>query len=128
MKLHLVSDLQGFGILMVAGALAIPVLPDLGVLCPLRRLTGVPCPMCGSTTAVLHLAHAEPLAALIANPLGVLLAVSCAAAFLPARWRQPVTACLTGWRSQLSPRMQLSVTVLVFASLWIYQLHRFATI
>ncbi len=128
MKARPLTDLQGFGLLMAVGALAIPVLPDLGVLCPLRRLTGIPCPMCGSTTAVLHLAHAEPLAALIANPLGVLIALCCAAAFLPARWRQPVTARLAGWRARLEPRMQLAMTVVVFASLWMYQLHRFAII
>lgn len=128
MRARPLTDLQCFGLLMVVGALAIPVLPNTGVLCPLRRFTGIPCPMCGSTTAVLHLAHAEPLAALAANPMGVLIAVCCVAAFLPAPWRHRVTARLAGWRAQVEPRVQLTMTVVVFASLWIYQLHRFAII
>ena len=119
------SDLQTFGLLMAAGAVAFPMLPDLGVLCPLRRVTGIPCPMCGSTTAVLHLARAEPLQALAANPLGVLIAVCCIAAFLPARVLAPMGARLTSWRNRLGRRATVGITVVVFGALWLYELRRF---
>jgi len=38
-------------------------------LCPFRSLTGFPCFLCGGTTASVHLAAGNPLAALSANPL-----------------------------------------------------------
>ena len=38
-------------------------------LCPFRRLTGLPCPGCGSTRAVMSLLHGEPAKALAWNPL-----------------------------------------------------------
>lgn len=37
--------------------------------CPFKTLTGVPCPLCGTTRAALALARLEPLAALAAFPL-----------------------------------------------------------
>jgi hypothetical protein len=39
------------------------------LLCPFRRLTGLPCPGCGSTRAVLSMIHGDPLGALVWNPL-----------------------------------------------------------
>jgi Protein of unknown function (DUF2752) len=47
--------------------------PLLGLFaCPVRAATGVPCPGCGGTHALLLLAHGEPLAALYASPLAAL--------------------------------------------------------
>jgi hypothetical protein len=54
---------------------------DLGVLCPLRRLTGVPCPLCGLTTGTWDLAHGHLGAAVHAHPL-----VPIVAAFLVLAW------------------------------------------
>ena len=44
---------------------------DLPVMCPYRRLTGHRCPLCGATTALGHLLHGEPRAALRAHPLAL---------------------------------------------------------
>ncbi len=41
-------------------------------LCLLRGLTGVPCPFCGGTTAMVQLGRGDLLAALQASPLVVL--------------------------------------------------------
>lgn len=37
--------------------------------CSFRALTGIPCPTCGSTRSVVHLAHGDIIASLSMNPL-----------------------------------------------------------
>ncbi|QKW19902.1 DUF2752 domain-containing protein [Kitasatospora sp. NA04385] len=63
---------------------------DPGVLCPLRLLTGVPCPLCGSTTVFVEAGHGRWAAALLANPVTALTAVALVCGpFGPGRrWRQ----------------------------------------
>ncbi len=46
-----------------------------GLPCPLRTLTGVPCPFCGMTTATVAISHGEWGSAAAANPLAGLAAV-----------------------------------------------------
>ena len=85
------GDLRVAGAGMLAAALLLPVLPGAGgVPCPLRRQTGVPCPLCGMTTSVTAAVHLHPLAAVAANPAGI-LAVAGAVALLVFRRRQQVT-------------------------------------
>jgi len=71
---------------MVAIAAAWPVLPVHPPLaCPLRSLTGVPCPFCGMTRAVVAAAHGHLSASLAFNPAGILvLALAVVAIFRPA--------------------------------------------
>jgi hypothetical protein len=97
---------------MLAAAAVLPALPGHpSIACPLRRLTGVPCPLCGMTTSVeatvrLHLGRA-----LEANPAGVMAVVLALLLLVlrPARVRVPAA---------LPP--------LVLASLWFFELHRFS--
>ncbi|MFD7643249.1 DUF2752 domain-containing protein [Kitasatospora sp. NPDC059795] len=75
----------------VAGAaLAVAAVHDAhdpGVLCPLRLATGVPCPLCGSTTVFIEAGHAHWGAALAANPVTVAAVAALVFAPLgPARW------------------------------------------
>lgn len=64
-------------LLVVAGAGALlalttpywPLLASLLPPCPFRTLTGIPCPTCGSTRALLALARGHLLEALASNPL-----------------------------------------------------------
>ena len=45
-------------------------------LCPLRAVTGVPCPMCGGSTAAISLARLDIPGALVANPFAVAGAIA----------------------------------------------------
>ncbi|HET7722677.1 MAG TPA: DUF2752 domain-containing protein [Acidimicrobiales bacterium] len=83
-------DLRIAGGVLLAGAAVIPLLPGPGGLpCPLRSLTGIPCPLCGMTTSVTAAVHLDPLAAVAANPAG-LLAVLVALGLLVFRGRRQV--------------------------------------
>ena len=57
--------------------LSIPdAVSDPGVgLCPMKRLTDVPCPSCGSTRSVVSLLQGHVAEALYWNPLGAVLAL-----------------------------------------------------
>ena len=57
-----------------------PLLPR----CTFRALTGLPCPTCGSTRALLALAGGHPVEAFLWNPLVVALAAAFAAGGLVA--------------------------------------------
>ncbi|MBR4675865.1 MAG: DUF2752 domain-containing protein [Victivallales bacterium] len=46
------------------------------VLCPLKRFTGIPCPTCGSTRAVLRALHGDFRGAFMLQPLVMTLAVA----------------------------------------------------
>jgi hypothetical protein len=91
---------------------------DPGVLCPLRRLTGVPCPFCGSTTVFMEAGAGHWGAAVAANPLTVVAVavflLSPALAFdAPALWtRMPI-------------RLRWILGAALLAASWLWQLHRF---
>jgi len=67
-----------FALLGVASFLAARFLPVLALapLCPFRAATGLPCASCGMTHAFVHLSRGEVGAALLASPLGAVLAAS----------------------------------------------------
>ncbi len=91
-------------------------------LCMLRAATGIPCPMCGGTTAAVRVGQGHLVAALAASPLAVIGALVLVLAGTP--WgRRAVGA----WRDQ-SPalRVLLGTVVLTAAECW--QLARFGLI
>jgi hypothetical protein len=65
-----------FAGIFALGFLAARFLPllELGLRCPFRAATGLPCATCGMTHAFVLLAHGRPGTALAASPLGALLA------------------------------------------------------
>jgi hypothetical protein len=111
------ANLRSFSGVMVAGAVALPVLPAVGPLCPLRRTTGVPCPLCGMTTGVTALARGDLVGAVAANPLApvlVLVVLLAWAVLLAGRDRLPVRSRTLG--------RGLSIAL---PGLWLFQLHRY---
>ena len=93
--------------------------------CPLRTLTGVPCPLCGMTTAATGLAAGDLGAAMAANPFVLLLAgftlvmVVMMAARALGRLRPPAQ-----WPASRRRQSYWVAGVLAGAS-WAFQLHRF---
>jgi Protein of unknown function (DUF2752) len=88
----------------------LPVHPPLT--CPFRALTGIPCPLCGMTRAVVAAAHGHLLESLRFNPAGilvVLLAIALLAGLRLDRVRIPpwalalFAAVLWGWNAALNP-------------------------
>ena len=66
-------DLVLAGAAMLAAGAVLPALPgDPGLPCPLRSLSGVPCPLCGMTTSVVATVRLQLGDALAANPVGIL--------------------------------------------------------
>ncbi len=64
---------------------------DGPVLCPFRRLTGLPCPGCGLTRAWVYLAHGWWRESLVAHPFGavaMVATVGLVAAVVGARLRR----------------------------------------
>jgi Protein of unknown function (DUF2752) len=105
-------ELWTAGAFALAAGAVLPALPgDAGLPCPLRTVTGVPCPLCGMTTSVEAAVHLHPVDALAANPGGLALVVAALALLVarPRRIRVPALAAPT-----------------VLAALWLFELHRFS--
>ncbi len=99
---------------MLGIAVVRPMLPiQPGLPCPLRTLTGVPCPFCGMTRAVTDVVHGELAKSLVMNPAGV-VAVAIAVALLVA------------WRVRRITYATWLIPV-VLALMWSYQLFKYAT-
>jgi hypothetical protein len=103
------------GAALVLAALTLPWRPP--TLCFLRSLTGIPCPFCGGTTAMVQLGQGRPLAALAASPLATLGAPLWVVwPALTHRWRR-VTA-------RVSRGRLLAAGGAVLAASWLWQLER----
>ena len=65
-------DRRGIAAILVAGAAVLPraVLRDSPVICPFRRVTGLPCPACGLTRSWQAAAHLRVTESLGYHPLG----------------------------------------------------------
>ena len=106
-----VHQLRVAGGVMLAAAAVLP--GGIGLPCPLRTLTGVPCPLCGMTRSVTATVHLRIDDALALNPAGV-VAVAVALGLLVA-WRLKAVTL---------PRLAMPAAV---AALWAWQLLRYPT-
>lgn len=101
------------GAALLGAALALPLVPGSpGVACPLHTLTGVPCPLCGTTRSVTATVRGRVAEALALNPAGVALVIAAVALLL---LRRPSTVSVPAWAPPAAA-----------ALLWAYQLGRAA--
>ena len=99
---------------MLAIAAVWPLLPTLdATTCPLRLVTGIPCPFCGMTRGVVAAVHGDFIASLVLNPGAIVIL------FLGI-------AVLVTWRVR---RVAIPAGVITagFAVLWSYQLFKYTT-
>jgi hypothetical protein len=130
-SLRYLSVPERLGVFGLAAGAAVTVYPavsratGVGLPCPLRTLTGIPCPGCGMTTAATGLVAGDIATALAANPfiLGLAVLALVAPPLLAAR-----AAGLVGppvvWSDPARRRVSWAVGLLALVS-WSYQLHRF---
>lgn len=85
-------------------------------LCALRQFTGIPCPLCGTTTAAVHAGSLDIVGALAANPVTVVIIALLA------------TSPLTGigrWWETMSNRPRVLLCIALFAAAEVWQLFRY---
>jgi hypothetical protein len=99
---------------MLAAGAALPMLGHPGGACPLRTLTGIPCPLCGMSTSVEDVVRLHLLDAIKANPMGI-GAVAIALFVLFAR-------------RDFQIRVPGFVVYLTLFAMWVVQLVRFGIV
>jgi hypothetical protein len=106
------AGLRVAGLAMLTAGAVLPFAPDhVGLPCPLRTATGIPCPLCGMTTSVEAMVRLDIHDAFAANPAGP-LAVAVALVLLAVRPR--------------ALRLPLFLVPIVLTVLWLFELHRFS--
>ena len=107
-------ELRVVGAAMLGVAAVRPLVPfEFVPPCPLRTITGIPCPFCGMTRGVTSLVHGDVAHALLMNPASY-LAVALA------------ILLLVQWRTK---RFVVPVWLIVgvLAAMWSWQLFKYAT-
>jgi hypothetical protein len=109
-----VHDVRTASVVLLGAAVAVPFLPEHDAVgCPLRAVTGIPCPLCGMTTSVTNTVRLDLVDALAASPAGV-AAVVAAVAILTLRPRRLAVPAV--------------IVPLVLVAMWVWQLVRFSVI
>jgi hypothetical protein len=107
-------EVRVLGGAMLAAAIVRPLVPmEVVPPCPLRTVTGIPCPMCGMTRGVTSLVHGDFAHALLMNPASY-LAVALAIVLL-VQWRLK-RVVVPVW-----------VIVTLLAVMWTWQLFKYGT-
>jgi hypothetical protein len=81
-------------VMALAAALYLP-LTDMVPACVFRTVTGIPCPSCGITRSLVHLAHGDIAGSLILNPLFSLVMMTAVSAFCARSGCRSACAAMT---------------------------------
>jgi len=96
-----------------------------GLPCPLRTLTGVPCPFCGMTTATVAITHGNWTAAAAASPLAYLVAALIVGT-VPVMVARAVGQIPTPRPRSVGARRRIGrVMAGLIALSWVFQLRRY---
>jgi hypothetical protein len=107
-------------VMAIVAARYLPIM-DMVPSCVFKTFTGIPCPTCGTTRSLVHLAHGDIAGSLILNPLFSLAMITALFLFFVHSARLPFTRSrimltLTNRESTL-----LRVGIVgIFATNWIY--------
>ena len=101
-------------VLTVATLLPVGRVESGPVLCPVRRLTDIPCPGCGLTRSVTRTMHGQLRAATAVHPAGVPLTALLAAWALTGRAHADTALDPGGWTRTRHGRALLSVGCVVW--------------
>jgi Protein of unknown function (DUF2752) len=96
---------------LLALAATLPLVPFYpGFACPLRTLTGIPCPFCGTSTSIQETLRFDLPAAFEANPGGIIAVLTALALILfrPRVLKVPVAGLAA-----------------LLAAMWVFELNRF---
>jgi hypothetical protein len=108
------KPLRFAGAAMLGAAAVLPMVPVSPVPpCPLRTVTGIPCPFCGMTRGVTALLHGHVSAAFTYNPGAFLIFAMAIVLLIAWRWQRV--------------RIPMWAVFLFFAVLWAYQLFKYST-
>lgn len=95
--------------------------------CAVRARLGVPCPLCGGTTAAIELADGDPASALAASPLAVALAAVAIVGLVLYALRLAGRLPPPGDWPPATQRLVAAVLALALLLSWAYQLTRLGT-
>lgn len=114
------------GILGTGAVLAVTSL-QLPLACPLRMLTGIPCPLCGMTTGTVAFLKGDLSSALAANPLSVAF-VPLAAAALADRVARLVTRRPARPWPAAARRSAVAALGAALTGAWVFEAFRFGVL
>ncbi len=114
--------IMGSVTLAMAG-LRLGLAQHLPVICPLRRLTGIPCASCGLTRAAVAISHGQLAAASTCNFAAVPLALALVLALLLLAWEAATQRPVIGpiWSRCAGGLTWFAVALLLAA--WVGNLH-----
>lgn len=84
-----------FGTIAILALVSARLLPVQEIVppCLFRAFTGIPCPSCGSTRSLVHLAHGDIAGSLVLNPLFSLAMMIALFLFIARSARLPFSRC-----------------------------------
>jgi Protein of unknown function (DUF2752) len=107
-------ELRWIGLGMLGAGFLLPAAGHPGFACPLRTLTGIPCPLCGMSTSVEDTVHLHVGDAMAVNPGGIVLVLAA--------------LTLLAVRSTRRLRVPWPIFVTLLAASWVFELFRFSVV